>query len=282
MARLDLSTGEIAIVNETLPRTANPQFNNEDLEVGEGSVWLQRGSQILKIDPGDASHTPVGIGFAGTGNHGIDIGFWSVWLARGELHEVDAATGRGERRIRLPGINPTDIAVGFEGVWVTGIEGILARFDPASGELDPFEIGGTLEYVATGTDAVWVTDGFGGAVLRVDPESGQVVDAVELSGGLDRIAVGEGFVWVLDTTLGLLTPIGEGNGEARDPIQVGSDAEDVAVGLGSVWVVSGGNVLEIDPGTLQLVDTIEIGTVPIADIAVEIEAGALWLTFSSG
>ena len=102
-----------------------------------------------------------------------------------------------------------------------------------------------------------------------------------MSGGLDQLAVGEGFAWVLDTTLDTLTPVGETDGTVRPAIDLGSDAEDVAVGFGSVWIAAGGDVLELNPATLQVVRTIEVGDTPIVRLAVDVEAGTLWLDFAA-
>ncbi len=280
VVRLDARTGEIELVNRQVPSSAQPQFRNEDLAVGEGSVWLQRGANVLKIDPRDGSQVPVGSGASGTGNDGIDVGFGSVWLARGDLWEIDAATGSSEPFIFIPRVVANEVAVGLDHVWVTGSRavGLLSRFDPASRELEQFEISSTPADLAVGSDSVWVGDEFEGTVLRIEPTTGQITDRIELSGGIDKLAVGEGFVWVLDTALGTLTPIEEAGGETRPPIDVGTDAEDVAVGLGSVWIASGGDLLELDPGTLQVVRTIEVGTARILEVAADPSTGSLWLS----
>ncbi|MEX2421676.1 MAG: hypothetical protein WD670_07650, partial [Actinomycetota bacterium] len=199
----------------------------------------------------------------------METGFGSVWLGQDDLYEVDAGTGRAEQRIRFPRANTTDVAVGFDRIWVSGVAstGVLMRFDPGTGETDLFEIEGTPEHMATGSDAVWVIDEFEGVVLRVDPASGEITDRIEITGGLDQIVVGEGYVWLLDTALGTLTPIEEEGGETRPPIDVGSDAEDVAVGFGSIWIANGGELLELNPATLQIVNTIDVGTARILDVA---------------
>jgi hypothetical protein len=83
---------------------------------------------------------------------------------------------------------------------------------------------------------------------------------------------------VLDTALGTLTPIEEESGETRPPIDVGSDAEDVAVGFGSIWIANGGELLELNPATFQIVNTFDVGTARILDVAADTPSGSLWLS----
>ena len=283
IVKLDPATGEIELVSRDVPQSTTPQFRNEDLETGEGSVWLLRGTNLLKIDPEDGSFISVGEEASRIGNRGLDTGLGSVWLGQDDLYEIDAATGRVDQQIPIPRVNTTDVAVGFDRIWVTGIGaiGALIRFEPATGASDLFEIVEAPEHLATGIDAVWVIDEFEGVVVRVDPATGEVTDRIEITGGLDQIVVGERYVWVLDSAVGTLTPIEEQGGETRPPLDVGSDAEDVAIGFGSIWVASGGEILEIDPATLQIVNTFPVGTVRILEIAADSPNGSLALDGSA-
>jgi hypothetical protein len=281
IAKLDLRTGEL-LLDPDAPQSSTPQFENEDLEIGEGSVWLIRGSNLFKIDPEDGSVLPAAGGVSTVGNQGLDTGFGSVWLLHDDLFPVAPGTGAVGEPVGLldldPDVRVTDVGAGLDRVWVVTVDGALFRVEPSSMRVAEFPLGGTTEHLAVGTDAVWITDEFEGVVLRFDPASEEVVDRIELSGGLDAIAVGEGSAWVLDTTLGTLTPIDEADGDAKTPIDVGSDAEDVFVGDGSIWVASGGSILEINPVTLQIVRTIQVGPTPILEVAVDGVAEAIWIS----
>jgi class 3 adenylate cyclase len=281
IAKLDLRTGEL-LVAATAPHNATPAFENEDLEIGEGSVWLVRGANLLKVDPEDASAGPAATGTSTVGNQGLDTGFGTVWLLHDDLFPVDPGTGAAGEPVGLlqtdPDLRVNDVATGLDRVWVATIDGELFRVDPRTLRTSRFRIGGTTEHLAVGSDAVWMTDEFDGVVLRFDPVTEEVVDRIELAGGLDAIVVGEGFVWVLDSTLGTLTPIEEDDGETRTPIDVGDDAEDVAIGAGSVWLAVGGSVLELNPSTLQIERTIEVGANQILELEVDPSSGALWIS----
>jgi hypothetical protein len=283
IARLDLRTGAVELVNERVAQNAAPQFDNDDLEVGEGSVWLLRGNTVNRIDPTDADTTRLEQS-SGFGIRGIDVGFGSLWLVGTNLARVNPGSGEIQREYRIgsePLVDgPSDVVVGLDHTWVSTADGRLVRVDPTTDARTTYRVGGTLERLASGTDAIWGLDEFNGRVVRFDPASEAVTDQVQLSGGLDVIAVGDGYVWVLDGNEGRLTPISEGAAEPLTPIDVGTGAEDVTVGRGSVWVASGGSILEINPATRQIVRTIEVAPTPIIELAVDSAADALWVSMA--
>jgi hypothetical protein len=286
VARLDLRTGEVEIVNDRVAQNLAPQFDNDDLEVGEGSVWLLRGNALNRIDPVDGSTTRLAQ-TSGFGIRGIDVGFGALWSVVGELSKINTGTGDIERTYRTGGddilINgPADVVVGFDHVWVSTVDGRFVRVDPDTDEVTRFRVGGTPERLASGTDAIWAIDEFEGVVLRFDPSSETVTDRVELSGGLDAVAAGEGYAWVLDSIGRTLTPISEADAEPLDPIEVGAGAEDVTVARGSVWVAAGGTILEINPATRQVVRTIEVASAPIIELAVDPASDAIWVSMAGG
>jgi streptogramin lyase len=276
-------TGEIELVRDDVPARAR-NFALHDIEMGLGSVWLQRLPVALKVDPEDGSHSPIR-GLEGEPPSAIAVGAEVLWVAGRLLFEVDPATGRvrDEAIGYLPGdllFPAADVVEAFGRVWLVSSDGSVVVVEPATGDAEAFEIGDTPERLVAGTDAVWVLDDTAGTVWRLDPSTAEVVDRVALSGSHDEATSGGGFVWVLDTGVGILTPISEGDGGVRPGIDVGADASDVAFGLGSVWVASGGEVLEIDPTTARVVRTIEIGGAPVEGIAVDEEEGALWLSMA--
>jgi class 3 adenylate cyclase len=285
IARLNLGTGEIELVNDRVAQNLAPQFDNDDLEIGEGSVWLLRGNALNRIDPTDADTTRLEQ-TSGFGVRGIDVGLGSLWSVGTNLSRVNPGSGeiQGEYRVGSEPLvdGPSDIVVGFDHVWASTVDGRLLRVDPETNDVTRYRIGGTPERLASGTDAIWTVDEFEGEVRRFDPAIGTVTDRVALSGGLDVIAVGEGYAWVLDSLGGTLTPISENGVEPLRPVDVGTGAEDVTVGRGSVWVATGGSILEINPATRQIIRTIEVGPTPIIELAVDAAFGAIWVSMAGG
>ena len=60
----------------------------------------------------------------------------------------------------------------------------------------PIQVGDGPVDVAVGEGAVWVANGLGRSVKRIDPESDKVVATIKLGNEPQRIAAGAGKVWV--------------------------------------------------------------------------------------
>ena len=285
LAELDPRTEELVLLRTDVAGTNSSLFRGDEITVGEGSVWVARPPSVLRVDRADGSTTPVGEDAGGAYIRGIATGFGALWVIRDDLHEVDPGSGDSSTILlthRPAGSNyVADVATGFGSVWIATLDGTALRVDPETHEQVVIEMGDILQDVEVGADAVWFTDDLAGGLWRVDPATDRPRRPIKMSGGLDQLAVGESFAWVLDTTLDTLTPVGEAEGTVRPAIDLGSDAEDVAVGFGSVWIAAGGDVLELNPATLQVVRTIEVGDTPIVRLAVDVEAGTLWLDFAA-
>ena len=213
----------------------------------------------------------------------IAVGEGAVWAT------VDNATGGPEDHLLLkidPVTNETvetipmpevgDIAVGSGALWMTswqGGEGVLLRIDPATTEVDAtIPLGSNASNVAFGFDAVWVTissdrAGPAGDVLRIDPESNEIVARISIDGGWSReFVVGEGSVWVyghsklaehgwVASSLWRIDPLtNEVVATVLDQTGFLGDGsylpDNVAVGGGWLWAASNrGKGLRIDPTT---------------------------------
>ena len=93
--------------------------------------------------------------------------------------------------------------------------------------------------------------------LRIEPTTGAAVAAILLLGQPWDVAVGEGAVWLL------------GGGPQRSVIPVG----DWDVGSGTVW--------RIDPGTNEVVATVELPGGVDGDARIATGAGGVWVTGGS-
>jgi YVTN family beta-propeller protein len=123
----------------------------------------------------------------------------------------------------------------------------VLRIDPQSMKVvaeipvgrDPFG-------VAVGQGAVWVVNGYGTAT-RVDPRSNRAVEKPLVDGRLMAVAVGAGSVWAFEARVGRLLRIDPQTGtlvDVSNKIAQRGPAKSayagVAVGAGSVWIVSPG------------------------------------------
>ena len=118
--------------------------------------------------------------------------------------------------------------------------------------------------IAAGAGSLWVVDGAGGRVVRIQPSYGEILATSRFapSGeapadrfGFDptAIAADEGGVWITDGSERLMH-IDPANPGAVERIPVGRPLVGVATGAGGVWAISGerAEVLRIDPATREV------------------------------
>jgi streptogramin lyase len=82
---------------------------------------------------------------------------------------------------------------------LAGANGLVA-VNTVSGRLTAAtRLKGAPEAVSSGASSVWVTDPDGGAVARVDPNSGAAVDRILVGGDPGSIVSGGGVIWAAST-----------------------------------------------------------------------------------
>ena len=124
--------------------------------------------------------------------------------ARAQTSSVNTPAGRVTARIPL-NAEPGSVAAAEGAVWVATRDGTVLRVDPVRDEV----LGAPIRFmpprrgenvtVRAGAGGVFVLDGSGGRVTRIDPRSGRVTGRVRLGGTLDGATVADGSVWVTQT-----------------------------------------------------------------------------------
>jgi hypothetical protein len=182
--------------------------------------------------------------------------YWSVASLGGTgplaLVRVDADDLRA-RTLTIPG-QPHAVAAGFDSVWAATCLGTEPPTEPG-----------------------WCADG---AVLRLDPDTGEVTGTAKIGGQVDAIAAGEGRVWVSSRA-----PTGDGfavdSVVAIDPADLGTIAyplsslgkrracciRSLTAAEGAVWMVLD-RLVRFDPATGALTE------LPVHPLSETIEAGA--------
>jgi streptogramin lyase len=192
--------------------------------LGEGtSIWVSGFGSVTRLDAltGEevaAIETPRTDDWSG-----LAFGEGSVWATGtgGELYRIDPVTNRVVANIEVPG-SVMDVAVGGGSVWVTRPSefGEIYRIDPMTNAIvgEPIEVGPGPGPISTGLGSVWVTDTSPPALVRFDPDTGELSKV-----DVDNLAVGA-----------------------------------VVVSHGSIWVPAEGGVVRIDPGSGQTIATIRV------------------------
>jgi virginiamycin B lyase len=233
------------------------------IALGE-SVWISNAPKntIARIDPktNKVADTVTGLNRPCSG---LAIGFGSLWVPNcGDqtLARVDLKTAKITATIPTGVANSEGgLAVTADSVWLlTDAKSTLARLDPDKNTIVAevrLPAGCfTVAFGPPGPDAaLWVTCTQANQVLRVDPVTNLVTNRINLS-----------------TPPVSTKPIN---------IQPNTQPRFLTVGEGAVWVLcqGEGSVVKIDPKTVTVVATIEVG-VPGGGGDIAAGEGAIWVS----
>lgn len=155
-------------------------------------------------------------------------------------------------------------------------------------ELQPtalIQLGKTADWVAIGTDAVWVGSTGPNAVHRIDPQTRQRVATVQLNGNpCAGLAIGFGSVWVpLCGKPQALAKVDATRNSVTAVFPVGAAAEEcgVTVSNDSVWLVTdeAGSLVRINPDTGRVRQTVRV---PAGSCNPRFFGGYVWVTRATG
>ena len=250
------------------------------LVFGQGGVWVIRRDQLIQVDPIDGEE--VGRAATGRGNPvsiNIASGYDAIWLMTDrELLRVNPAT-REVRAVvflqRGPALSwTTDVTVGAGYVWAATSDGELIRFDPRTSDVARTRLSSSIDAIAAGTGAVWVSDLLVGTVTRLDPDTMEPDEPLEIPDGADALVMDGPDLWILSRTAGLLTPFIDG--QMKPQIRVGEDPTSLAAGMGAIWVGDeDGIIRRIDSETRQ-VEELSMKA-PIRALAISEDTDTLWV-----
>lgn len=201
------------------------------------------------------------------------------------LVAFDPGSGRVSRTIEVESLGG-GLAVGEGAVWTSSpADGAVLRIDLRSGRTDSILLGEEVqpESILLAEGSIWVASGNDVKVRRIDPARREVVAEIPLGEDeeLDhniRLAAGAGSIWAVeffgDHDLHRIDP-GTNTVTARLD-DIGDGAVGIAYGDDAVWVASAhdGRVHRIDPATLQVVASPQVGRMPLG---VAVGEGAVWV-----
>jgi hypothetical protein len=203
---------------------------------------------------------------------------------RPKVHTTDRAATDAAYVSQLEVGEATGAAVGPNAVWVLGND-VVREVDPKrNAVVATFALLGTggVHQITTGLGAVWISDGSGGQVTRIDPSTHRVVATVNVDGPTS-MAVAGGRIWVVSShpdpesdcvsavcISRALVPIDPVTNRAGNPIVLprsGAPTEPLlASGGGAVLFVSRWwSILRVDTaaGVVRASPDLELGTAAI-------------------
>jgi YVTN family beta-propeller protein len=130
--------------------------------------------------------------------------------------------------------------------------------------------------MAADDSAVWVHNGAGGDVLRIDPTTNSRVADIAVGSGPGGVAIGDGSVWVANSQDHTVSRIDPTTNKVVATIKLGGAVNALAVSTGALWAADSSDsaVARIDPTTNKVVATIP-NQIGISDLSAS--AGSTWV-----
>jgi YVTN family beta-propeller protein len=256
VSRVDLGNGTV--------RTFSAGPDPIEIAIGGDALWVAQDDEsetnpaaldavrspaaLVRLDPlsgterGAAIRLPAPrkLTFANPPGNLLATGSGAVWaIGRpGWVHRVDIRTGQVLTRRSL---TADRIATGDGQVWVSNNYAEVARLDTETGRaVRRLQVDAEwISSIAVGDGSVWLTDGPGGKVLRVD-RGGSRVRKIKVAPGATSIAVGGGAAWVANSERGTVVRIDSESNRITARIEIGDAPRALAVGNGRVWIAVSG------------------------------------------
>ena len=241
---------------------------------GEGALWVATPEGVLRRD--ESTGRAVKVIDIGQAAHLLASGYESIWLttaagASNAVVRINPATNEVTKTVDISprggggpfvGSGLLSVTTGLRAVWVVDFDGTLWKIDPIStrvvGHFPVVQLGSS---VTIGAGSVWVADSLNNAVVRVNPDSGDIVKTIDLASAADWIAFAGGQLWIEDFGAATVTPVDPASYALGRPIAVARNPSWMSAGLGSLWVPGESAVTKVDPITLRTED------IPIAFVA---------------
>jgi DNA-binding beta-propeller fold protein YncE len=223
----------------------------------------------------------------------IAVGGGAVWVAHpaeGTVSRIDPETREVVKTIGI-GAPVVDIAVGSRAVWTAnGSDGTVSRIDPRTDVVvDTFDLSGSDELapdetyaLAVGNGSLWVASGR--SVLRIAPDTGEVVKRFDFAVGAQAVTLDAGAdeIWVATTAERALRIEPETNAIGTS-IQIGLPYS-IAVAEKSVWIGDEGRgdtgrLWQFDSGTTAAVQTISVQGLPVG---IAVDGDTVWVASDAG
>ncbi len=186
------------------------------------------------------------------------------------LLRFSPGTGKIEQSVRLAGRPDAMIFTGGD-LWIAeSVNNVVVEVDPHTLHVvQAVNVPDGPSSLAVLDGDVWVASLLANEVTPIHVQTGVLGTPVQVLAGAVRLSSGFNALWVTGTD-DLMTRIvpapGDDGPPAQRPVMVGQGPIGIATGAGFVWVANSqaGTVSQIDPNTMQVVNTLAAGDDPLA------------------
>jgi glutamine cyclotransferase len=154
----------------------------------------------------------------------------------------------------------TAVLLAFDSVWATRTDGVTRAFAATGTIRAVIDVGAHPVRMLATDDALFVSVGGTGKVVRVDPASNRVTDSLDIGPAPGALAVADGLIWVLEHTSRSIVRVDPATMTVVDRTPVDFVPWSIATTSRSVWVTDrwGAKLHEFDPRTAGPIRTIEV------------------------
>jgi len=206
VSRIDLQSGKVVATIKMSRGPMSVAFTPEALWVvnfgmtGDTVVRIAPQTNQIVGDPIQTGRAPLSLA----------VGEGSLWIANHDIHtitRIDLATNQVVANITVPS-EPHRVAYGEGAVWVANWHtNSVTRIAPQTNQIvgEPIPIGHHAGNMVAGLGSVWVTSDYRSPVdgapedvvlVRIDPQTNQVVETIPLGGHPIDVEIAGGAVWV--------------------------------------------------------------------------------------
>ena len=243
-------------------------------------LWVAStfGDSLAVINPANGTVTPPMP--VGSEPLAVAQGFGSIWVTMrndDKTWRIDPATG-DHQEIDTPD-TPAALGMGGDAVWVACADEGVRRIDPDTNMVSDPTLVNHPAGLAITDEAVWVTSFDDDTVLRLDPDTLEVVgDPLTVGDEPDAVAVGDDVLWVANRGDGTVSRIDLATGE-RKSIKVGTEPVGIAIDGERVWVIDNakGTLVLIDAPTGKVLPPVSVGSGPLG---LAVVGETVWVTLS--
>lgn len=209
----------------------------------------------------------------------LAVGSGSLWMLRGtDLVRYDARTGKQRSVVSLPGGGLiAAVAYDASGVWtLDATRGRLSMISPKTNRLTGHvNLNGSKTAMAAGGGSVWVSSGAAGTVEQVSERTLRVRRVVPVPGA-SQIAADATGAWVVSSSRGMVARIDGHSGAVRWLRIAG--ATGIATTGRTAWVVASAarRLVRVDAARLRIVARIAL---PRRAYWVAAHRGRVWVTY---
>ena len=210
----------------------------------------------------------------------------SVWISNDAIRSVqrvDARTNRLTARIAVNGEPCSGLLYAFRSVWspVCGKHPSLDRIDPSTNAVIavyPIHPQNSEGGIAASEDSIWLATS-DGALSRVDPATGRVVQRIAIPSGSLNPLYANGIVWLTSGEHDKLLAIDPHSGKILARVRVGSKPRFLTAAGGFVWTLNQGDgtITKVDATGKRVVATIH-ANIPGHGGEITYGNGSVWAT----